>query len=48
MSEGDIPGLWMSPEGFKELRLTFKADKSPLEKQPNTLFGHMVHVSLFR
>ena len=27
----------MSPESFKELRLTLEANKSPLEKQPGSL-----------
>ena len=43
-----MPGLWMSPESLKELRLTFKASKSPLEKWPGTLLCHMVHGSLSR
>ena len=48
MPEGDMPGLWLSPESFEELRLTFEANKSSLEKWPGTLFGHMVHASLSR
>ena len=46
--ERAMPGLCMSPESFKELWLTFEASKSPLEKWPGTLFGHMAHSSLSR
>ena len=34
-----MPGLWMSPESLKELRLTFKASTSPLEKWPGACLG---------
>lgn len=34
MPERDMPGLWISPERFKELRLTLEANKTSLEKEP--------------
>ena len=37
MFERDMHRLWMSPESLKELRLTLEADKSRLEKLPDTL-----------
>ena len=37
MIERVMPGLWMSPENPKELKLTFEANKCPLEKWPGTL-----------
>ena len=40
--------LWLLPECLEELRLTLKANKSPLEKCPGTLFGCVVHGSLLR
>ena len=38
----------MLPESLEKLRLTFEANKSPLKKWPNTVFGHVVHSSLSR
>ena len=32
MSEGGMPGLWLLPESLEELRLTFEAKESPVEK----------------
>ena len=31
MLEGGMPGLWLLPESLEELRVTFKANKRPLE-----------------
>ena len=36
----------MSPESLEELRSTFEANKSPLEKWPGTLFSCVVHRSI--
>ena len=44
--ERAMPGLCMSPENFQEFRLNFEASKSPLEKWPYTLLGHMAYGSL--
>ena len=43
-----MPGLWMPLESLKELKCTFEANNSPLEKQPGTLLSHTVHGSLSR
>ena len=43
-----MPGLWLLPEGLEELRLTFKANESPLEEWPGTLFGHVIHGTISR
>ena len=48
MFERDMPGVWMSPESFKESGMTLKADKSPWEKQPGTLLIHAVHGTFSR
>ena len=48
MFEKDMNRLWMSPESFKELRLTLEADKISLEKQPVTFLIYMVYDSLSR
>ena len=36
------------PRSLEKLKLTFEANKSPLEKWPGTFFGHVVHGSLSR
>ena len=36
-----MPELWASPESFKEFGLTSEANKSPLEKWPGPLPGHV-------
>ena len=48
MPKGLVPALWLLPESFEELRLIFKANESPLEKWPGTLFGHVFHGRLYR
>ena len=48
MPEGGMPRLWLASESLEELRLTFEANKSPLEKWPGTVFGHVDHGSLSR
>ena len=48
MSETDMLRLWMSPQSFKECRLTSGALKSLLERQPGTLLIYMVHGRLSR
>ena len=48
MPEGVVPGPWLLSETLGELRLTFEANKSPLEKRPGTLFCHVVYASLSR
>ena len=45
--EGSMCGPWLSPESLKELRLTFKASESLLEK-PGTMVSCTVHGSLSR
>ena len=37
--ERDMPGLWMSPENFKESRLTLEADKSKVNGLVPCLWG---------
>ena len=46
MPEGGMPRLWLASESLEELRLTFEANKSPLEKWPGTLFSCVVHRSI--
>lgn len=46
MPNAGMPGLWWLPESLKELKLTFKANKSPLKKWTGTVFCHVVHDSL--
>ena len=48
MPELGITALWLLPEILEEVILTFKANKSPLEKWAGTLFGYAVHVHLSR
>lgn len=48
MSKKVMHGCWISPVSLKELRLTFRANQSPLQKWSDTLLGHIVHSSLSR
>ena len=48
MHKEGMSGLLLLPERLEDLRLIFKANKSPLEKWPHTLLGHVVHGSLSR
>ena len=37
-----------TPPSWFSSRLTFKANESPLEEWPGTLFGHVIHGSISR
>ena len=44
VSKGDVPGFWMSSENHMDLRLTFEANRSPLQTLSGSLFCHVVQV----